>query len=448
MENKYTAENDTWTCPDVPRDCTVLRPVDGYEIALVGCWLSARCVLGGDHDADAVLDALAAGLPAAQQRHFPLRLALRTNAAGAPFFVWAHPESLAPDAVLSRGVWPDTAPPDLAALPGVDARAPHEALYRVRVCACPDAPRTVALRLEMNHVLCDGRTVFDVLGLFCALAEGRADPVPPAPRLPAFGHADWFAPELVARAAGPMPASWTRIPRGRLVAASFPEPAVYRNTVWRCAYAPVRAWCRAHGATVQAVLMALKTRAFRAYSGLAPATPLAVYAPTDTRALPGATALNRASPFFCHAGCSVPLVVGKGGALVRDIEHCAAAWAAALAPDAPSRTDACGQVLRSARCVDPHTLRFTPDADSPSPFAMHCVAASSIGDAARTLPGARDVLLGVSYPCTPAFYSLNVYAWHTDDELAVLMMHPSTYDPRFVDAFAAEFHDFVKLVGA
>lgn len=406
------------------------------------------CVLPGVQDADAVLAALAAGLAAAQARHFPLRLALRANAAGAPFFVWAGPASLAPAAVLARGVWPDTAPPDVGALPGVGARAPHEALYRVRVSARPDAPQTVALRLDVNHVLCDGRTVFDLLGLFCALAAGRADTVPPAPRLPAFGHADWFAPALVARAAtGVPPASWARIPRGRLVAAAFPLPAVYANTVWRCAYAPVRAWCAAHGASVQAVLMALKTRALRAHCGLAPAAPLAVYAPTDTRALPGATALNRASPFFCHAGCSVPLVVGQGGALAADIAHCAAAWAAAAAPGAPAREDPCVQVLRSAQCVDPHTLRYTPDADSPCPCDMHCVAASSIGDAARALPpGARDVLLGVSYPCSPAFYSLNVYAWHTDDELAVLMMHPNTYDPSFVDAFAQQFDDFVKLV--
>ena len=124
MESKYVSEEDNWSCEDVPKDCQVLRPVDGYEIALVGCWLSARCVLPGAQDADAVLAALAAGLAAAQARHFPLRLALRANAAGAPFFVWADPASLAPAAVLARGVWPDTAPPDVGALPGMDARAP------------------------------------------------------------------------------------------------------------------------------------------------------------------------------------------------------------------------------------------------------------------------------------------------------------------------------------
>jgi len=437
-----------------------VRAVDGYEIALIGCWISVRCVLPRTATHTSVASNLAIGLPVLVAKHLPLRLCLRklkrtsSDTDEHLFFVEAHPESLAFENLVSTdAVWPDCDALDLSRVSN------YEPLFHLRICSEPDTGR-VGLRADINHVLCDGRTAFDILGMFCNVAIfGEDKTVPPCTKLTEFGHRDYFTDAVhetldALDKAGRMPESWTHIPRGkgRLIS-GFPEPAIYENVTYRYAFTPVAEYCsrmgRDKGFSVQALLMAAKTRAIREYCGLPDSQELAVYAPTDTRALQWATDANRSiSPFFCHAGCNVPVVCGTGSA-EGDVCCCAKAMHACA-----SGIDPCLQVMRSARTVDPKTLVFSPDVDTPNTTEDYLVAASSLGNVSRSFPegcveSGSDIWLGCTYNCSTTFFSLNINGYHAGNVLSILSMRPNTLDPRFAQILHKNLDEiFINVAGS
>ena len=103
-----------------------VRAVDGYEIAIVNCWISVRCVLPRTATRASVASNLATGLPVLVAKHLPLRLSLRklkrtsTDTDEHLFFVEAHPESLVPENLVSTdAVWPDCDALDLSTVSNV-----------------------------------------------------------------------------------------------------------------------------------------------------------------------------------------------------------------------------------------------------------------------------------------------------------------------------------------
>ena len=438
----------------------VVRALDGYEIPTSRCWISVRCVLPRSATSCSVVSNLTSGLPVLVAKHLPLGLSIRmlkrssADTEEHPFFVKARPESLTPENLVTRdAVWPDC---DAMDMPSV---SDYEPLFHLRVSCEPGTGR-VGLRADINHVLCDGRTAFDLLAMFCNVALfGEDKTVPPCTKLTEFGHRDHFTDAVhdavdALEKEGRIPESWTHIPRGkgRLIA-GFPEPAVYVNTTYRYAYSPITQYCsrmgRDKGFSVQALLMAAKTRAVREYCGLPDSQALAVYTPTDTRVLPWATEVNRStSPFFCHAGCNVPVVCGTGSA-EDDVRCCAEAMHACA-----TGMDPCLQVMRSARCVDPKTLAFSPDTATPNTTEDYLVAASSLGDVTRSFPegcveSGSDVWLGCTYACSTSFFSLNIYGYHAGDVMSILSMTPSTLDPRFAQVLHKNLDEiFINVAGS
>jgi len=401
------------------------------------------------------------GLPNLIKKHLPLRLAIQKSKEGHLFFVHANPSSLEPNVLISTDVeWPDCEALNLGEHPrGARIAAPDEALFHLRICSNPKTGQ-VGLRSDINHVLCDGRTAFDLLGMFCNVAiYGTDSSIPPCISLPEFGHKDYFSDVVhdtlsALDKEGRIPDSWTRIPRGlgRLIA-GFPEPAVYENLTFRYAFSPIAEFCtkmgRDKGYSVQSLLMAAKTRAIREYCGLPPSKPLAVYAPTDTRSLEWSTEINRSTPFFCHAGCNVPLVCGTGD-ILEDIRSCSEAMQSCI-----KGIDPCLQIMRTSRVIDATTLTISPDLQTPSTTEDHLVAASNLGNVTRFLPDCNnklscsDVWLGCTYPCSVQFFSLNIYGYRCADVLSILSMRPNTLDDRFTSILLKNLDEiFINTVGS
>lgn len=352
----------------------------------------------------------------------------------------------------------------VAAVPRIDDAVPDTfpldaaPLWRVRLCARAAAHRTV-LRVHVSHALCSGRTLCDILELFLHVAA--REPLPPAllaaqhqPLLPPFGKREWFTPELVqsvlsasiqSASAQPapaytlsVPASWSRlVPYKMNPDVALPSHVVCRH--WRRPLAPVAAFCRRRGVTVQGVLIALVARAYRAYHrGALDARELAAYVPVDVRRAPGTTAAaRRTALFFACSGVAL-VFVQRQRDLLRDVLHCQARLRAVLATDEAARC-----ALVQAHILDERTRRAAFPPGFPNAAVHNIVFASHLG---RVCPARADVLLGSSSPVAEDGYWPNLYAYHTDTELYFMFTPPYNVDPAFVAAFHDSAEEMMRFI--
>lgn len=333
------------------------------------------------------------------------------------------------------------------AVPSIDDTIPHTfpldtaPVWRLRLCH-REAEHRTEIRVHASHAICSGRTLCDIFELFVHAATN--EPLPPAlvaaqhqPLLPAFGKKEWFVDTLAADVRPP--ASWARLVPCRM----NPPVALPSHVVclhWRHPYAPVAAFCRHHGVTVQGVLIAAQERAYRAYHrGALDALPLAAYVPVDVRRTPFAMdAARRSALFFPSSGVAL-VFVERQRDILGDVCHCQARLRAALTTDEAPR-----YALVQANILDERTHEIKFPEGFPNASVHNIIFASHLG---RVCPTRADVLFGSYSPVADYGYWPNLYAYHTDSELYFMFTPPYNVAPDFVAAVrnsVAEMMAFIE----
>lgn len=317
-------------------------------------------------------------------------------------------------------------------------------VWRLRLCR-REAESKTEVRVLASHAICSGRTLCDIFELFLHVAT--KEPLPPdfvdaqhQPLLPSFGKKDWFVDQVSSHIHPPR--SWERlVPYKMNPAVALPSHVVCLH--WRHRYAPVSAFCRRHGVTVQGVLMAIQERGYRAFhQGAIDAMPLAAYVPVDVRRSQYASARGRRSALFFPNSGVVVVFVEKQRDILGDVRHCQERLRAALATD-----EAPLAALTQANILDERTHQVAFPAHFPNASVHNIIFASHLG---RVCPTRHDVLFGSSSPVAAFGYWPNLYAYHTDEELYFMFTPPYNVVPSFVAMVRdsiAEMMEFIERDG-
>lgn len=420
-----------------------------YELSAAGLTIAAGCTVEGVSPVEAVQN-LERGFPL-MLREFPaLRLRFGKTVDGAAHWVFSHPSELAFAALVATVDAPDTAPPQPLPLE-------ERPLWRLRVSASTASPNA-HFRLLASHSFCDGRTIFDLLGLFVHFAT-HADAALALPGVPEpfrsewerrtrlgtleadvlegtpYGKRGWFTPETTAGMRGTPPSWWRTKPCRLTPAVAVPSYSV--ATQWSFPYEPVSAFCKRNGVTVQGIVGAAHAHAMRVYNN-ADVGEMCVCTPTDTRRYPFTTEEHRRSAFFGHNGF-VLVYVPQKKALLDEILECSNELQKVLKTKETAHTvmfqTGCGAETWGEGEVGPF-----PDCAS-----RNVVCASHIGCVCRGL-SVSEVTFVMNNPVAEnGGYWPSLYAFHTDKVLTFSLLHPWNAPGEFVEAVHSAIQEAMDL---
>ena len=411
-------------------DIKVVRYVDGYELIMISTWM----ILRGEHTLPEGVNAyekLAKDLPAQLSKYQCTRLSIR-NANTKPQFI----EAYKPAKVISIE-WAEAAPAgsfEPIKVPAISEDEWEEGAPLVVVCVA-QRENNVQLTVKASHSIADGRTVEGIYRIVANVIDGSVS-VPADAPLPAFGQRGLFT--MTEEQAGEVPEIWREVPRNVTVYPPLPDDVehVNMNGYVRYEWAPINAFCKAHGVGLQGVLMAAACRANRKYNKAAPSTPFYVYVPGDTRRSVVATAEHARREVF--SGSAVVIVRDNGREdTMEEIVECNNGMRATQ-----KTADGAHILTFFGPLVDKETGVFTPsDAYPMGPTPS--VLVSNVG-VYRFVKNPRLFCASVSRGS-----SLAIYSYNNGKELEVFFIYPNGLDVALIDATVAEMDEILcKMAGS
>jgi len=192
-------------------------------------------------------------------------------------------------------------------------------------------------------------------------------------------------------------------------------------------YPPISKFCEKNNVTVQAMLIAMASRAARKFNNLPKETPIWNYTPCDARSSSYATETFKNQKFFCNAGALFPCVIGQK-TLLEDINHCMKQLLKSKA-----KLENISQILRSGMSVDPITLKYTPPEKMPDFHKQPVVISSNIGRINGNNP-----LFNISMDCPNEFYSFGTHCYHTNNKIYLATIMPINIDKNLINCLKEE----------
>ena len=168
------------------------------------------------------------------------------------------------------------------------------------------------IKVIASHSLVDGRNIFQLLELFSSYALNKelSDKLKMnknQPLLYNFGKSEWFTKEITDKK-GYEPFGEFNITPIDLFP-SFELPSHLINIQWDVPYPPISKFCRKHGITPQAFLMAIQNEAIRIFhKGKLDDTPIGIHIAVDNKGSKYATELLKKALFYVQVGIIVPFM--------------------------------------------------------------------------------------------------------------------------------------------
>ena len=411
-------------------DIKVIRYVDGYERIMVPCWM----ILRGEHTLPKGVNAyekLTKGLPAQLSKYQCTRLSIR-NASTKPQYI----EAYKPAKVISVE-WAEAAPAgsiESYRMPAMSEDEWEEGAPLVVVCVA-QRENNVQLTVKASHTIADGRTVEGIYRIVASVIDDSVLAPPDAP-LPDFGQRSQFT--MNDDEAYEIPEIWREVPRKTPIYPPLPDDVerVFMNSYVKYEWAPIRAFCKAHGVGLQGVLMAAACRANRKYNRAEPSIPIYVLVPGDTRRSPVATAEHARREVF--SGSSVAIVRDDGHVdAMKEIVECNNGMRATQKTD-----EAAVKVTFFGALVDKETGVATPTAAYP---VGDCptVLVSNVG----VYRFVKNPRLGCAMVCRGN--GLSIYSYNNGKELEVFLIYPKGLDFTLIDDTVAEMDEVLcKMAGS
>jgi len=287
------------------------------------------------------------------------------------------------------------------------------------------------LTFSALHAVSDGRTIFTMYDLLRKIINGEQLEKMDTP-LCSFNQMSNFH-DLNPSLYNKPPKTWYEINELSILP-KITTPIGYVTIHNIYDYSPISKFCKNNNVTVQAMLIAMASRAARKFNNLPKETPIWNYTPCDARTSPYATETFKNQKFFCNAGALFPCVIGQDTVL-DDIKHCMEKL-----QESKPKYGNIAQILRSALSVDPVTLKFTPPEKMPNFHKQAVVISSNIGRVNGNNP-----LFNLSMNCTNEFYSFGTHCYHTNDKIYMATIMPINFDKEYKKALIEEMDLIFKL---
>ena len=287
------------------------------------------------------------------------------------------------------------------------------------------------LTFSALHAVSDGRTVFYMYDLLRKIINGEQLDRMDTP-LCSFNQLSNFH-DLDPSIYNQPPKTWSEITELSVIP-KLPKPEGHVTIHNIYDYTPISKFCKINNVSVQAMLIAMTTRATRRYNNLPKETPLWNYTPCDARPSEYATTTFKNQKFFCDAGALFPCVIGQNN-ILEDIKHCMKKLL-----ESKPKLGNIAQILRSGLSVDPVTLKYTPPEKMPDFHKQAVVISSNIGRINGNNP-----LFNISMDCPNEFYSFATHCYHTEKKIYMATIMPINLDEKLKMYLKEEMDLIFKL---
>jgi len=295
-------------------------------------------------------------------------------------------------------------------------------LYSFKACQLKISNQT-KLTFTVMHAISDGRTAFYMFDLIRRVINGETleknDEA-----LYSYGGRERF--QNLDESFEMPPPVWNEIQPLQILP-KLPDPIQYITIHYIYDYAPISKFCKENGISVQAMLIAMMTRATRKYKHLSKETKLWNSSPCDTRTSPYATEEFKKHQFFNNASSIHPGVVGQD-TLMGDLKHCMEKLL-----EAKATHDDVRQLCCCANIINPQTLQFMPTVKFPNIHNHAVVNTSNIGFVNGNMP-----LFYLTNTTMFGMYNFFYHSYHTTDKLFISGLMPINMDKSYTDAIKEE----------
>ena len=297
---------------------------------------------------------------------------------------------------------------------------------------CQLKNKKTKLTLYINHVLCDGRTIFSIFDIIKKVIKNENieyDNIKDT--LCSFGQLSNYKdinPELY----GKVPENWLTLSKTKLhLLPKLKPPIHYINKHYIFNYLPISKFIKEKKVSVQAMLTAMITRAVRKYLKLDDNQKIWNNTPCDSRSSNFSTESMKKRVFFCGASSAFPEIVGKGS-LMEDIIYCYEQIKKTV-----NNLEHIIGILLLGNSVDSSNFKFKEIEGFPN-FSLNPVTTSSnIGKVNGNTP-----LFGLCYDCIGEEYTYGIYSYHTETKLYIMVIKPINSDIEF-DSFVKKEMDLI-----
>ena len=295
-----------------------------------------------------------------------------------------------------------------------------QALFSFKICQLQKSNKT-KITFTVNHCVADGRSAFTILDFIRKILNGenleRNDET-----LPNFGGVERF--KNLDESFYTAPKTWSEINNLPLLPKIKP-PFKYVRPHMIFDYKSISKFIKENNITIQAMLMAVVSRAARRYKNLPKETPIWNTTHVDARTSPYATEEFKKRKFYNNIGVIYVKMVGQP-TLMEDLKHCMAQL-----QKARKSHDEIRQLVCCSNALDPKTLKFVPQGTFPNQYQHSIVTSSNIGKVNGTFPL-------ITSSNAPYLFVSNLSSYHTDDKLFVTFLRPYDFDKSYVDIIIEE----------
>jgi len=295
-------------------------------------------------------------------------------------------------------------------------------MYYFKICQLKN--NKTKLTFIVNHAVCDARSLFYMFDLVRKVINGeKLEKVDES--LPSYSQRECF--QNIDESLEIKPKVWKEIDQASLLP-KIQGPYQYITIHHIYDYPPIAEFIKKTGITVQAMLIAMITRATRKYNNLPKETPLWSTTPCDNRASPYATEAFKKQKSYCCVSGVYPRVVGQE-TLMKDLEHCKEQLKEAL-----KTNDNIRQIISGSSTIHPETLQFIPNFDFPDPHTKAVVHSSNLGRINGNLPILHFTYDGKGF----GGYIFYCHSYHTSEKLVNALIMPINLDKKYLDLVKQE----------
>jgi len=310
-------------------------------------------------------------------------------------------------------------------------------LWRVSFCSLN---KETNIRIDLNHAITDGRSIFDYLELFSCVSNGEEIPekyinIKGYEPITPLNINDYFEKTVFDNYK--MPESWLKAINIKLnPEVALPSYAVCDN--WELDYEPFKKFCEKYKVTLQGLISTSQSRAFWNYhKGKYDNMELGIYIPIDIRRLKYTKEKIKKGFFQYNISCVIPYVK-KQNSILEQINHCQEQFKKSY-----DSYEGYNAYITLNNLMDLKTQNINYIKEFPDNSSKNIIFASHIG----RVPERNNVRFGLFMPVLDWGYWPDLYAYHNSKMICFTFERPFNVDQKYVDAVhdsIMEIYDFIK----
>ena len=322
-------------------------------------------------------------------------------------------------------------------IPGIKLKHPEEKDIQLlfKFVGCQLNNQKTKLTLYVNHVICDGRTIFSIFDIIKkVINKENIEYEKIKDTLCSFGQLSNYK-NINSDLYKKVPEKWLNISKTKLhIFPKIKTPIHYINKHYIFDYLPIQKFVKENKISVQAMLTAMITRAVRKFLKLDNSQKIWNNTPCDSRNSEYSTENMKKRIFFCGASSAFPEIIGKDN-LLDDLKYCYEQIKSSI-----NNLEHIIGILLLGNSIDPMNFNFKVIEGFPNFNLNPITNSSNIGKV-----NGKNPLFGLCYDCPGEDYSYGIYSYHTEAQLFIMVLKPINYDKEFSSFVKKEMDLIFKI---